>query len=327
MIGILSSCSSERHLIVPVIAELNKLGIETRTIEIPQNDIKESYDEVNRVLNDATGHSKVKFILAVGDRPEQIGGVLAAFNNRIPIGHLYAGDHNTVATFDDIHRHSITLYSQIQFCSNEESTNNVHKIMRSAGLEPNPYTVGATHFDWINLLNIKRKYRDWKFNFPNEKCGFILVSINSETYGNDNKLKAEVLSTARHYSNRHFVQVRGNGDNHVDNHIFVSYLHAKAVRLSLPLDPTNVKLEGAVDVIYLDRVDHDMYLYLMMMCRAFITNSSAAIYEAPYLLRPDQIVMVGRRNKGRTPVPLAAHDGKASNRIANEIKRFLDAAL
>lgn len=308
MIGILSSCSSEKHLIVPVIDELNKLKIETWIIEIPQNDIKESYYDVDIRLNDATGHKKIKFILAVADRPEQMGGVLAAFHNRIPIGQLYAGDHNTVATFDDIHRHSITLYSKIQFCSNDESTNNVRKIMRAAGLEPNPYTVGATHFDGINLHNIKRKYHDWKFNFPNEKCGFILVSINSETYGDDNKLKAEVLVAASHYRNKHFVQVRGNGDNHVDNHIFV-------------------KLEGAVDVIYLDRVDHDMYIYLMMMCRAFITNSSAAIYEAPYLLRTDQIMMVGKRNKGRTPVPQSAHDGKASNRIANEIKRFLDASI
>ncbi len=308
LIGILSSCSSERHLIEPIIDELNKIGIDTWTINIPQNDIIESYDMVHRRLNDGTGHPLIKFILAVADRPEQMGGVLAAFQNRIPVGQLYAGDHNTVATFDDIHRHAITLYSKIQFCSNDESTNNVRKIMRSAGLESNAYTVGATHFNGINLLNIKKKYNDWKFNFPNEKCGFILVSINSETYGDDNKLKSEVLSTARHYRNKYFVQVRGNGDDHVDNHIFV-------------------KLEGAVHVIYLDRVDHDMYLYLMMMCQAFITNSSAAIYEAPHLLRPDQIVMVGMRNKGRTPVPEIAHDGKASNRIANEIRRFLDAAI
>ena len=309
MIGILSSCSSEQHLIEPVIDELNKLDMDPWIIGIPQNDITGSYNKVNSTLNDGTGYPKVKFILAVADRPEQMGGVLAAFQNRIPIGHLYAGDHNTVATFDDTHRHAITLYSRIQFCSNDESMANVRRMMREAGLASNAYTVGATHFDSNNPEVIKNKYRDYKFNFPNEKGGFVLVSINSETYGDDKRLIAEVLDKASFYRSHKFVQIRGNGDDHVDNTIF-----------------TRLDTES-VDVIYLDRCQHDLYLYLMMNCLAFITNSSAAIYEAPHLLREDQIVMVGLRNKGRTSVPIFAHDGQASNRIANLIKRFLDEAL
>lgn len=305
MIGILSSCSSEQHLIEPVIDELNKLDMDPWIIGIPQNDITGSYNKVNSTLKD----SKFKFILAVADRPEQMGGVLAAFQNRILVGHLYAGDRNTVATFDDIHRHAITLYSQIQFCSSDESTATVRKMMRDAGLSPNAHTVGATHFDGINPEVIKNKYRDYKFNFPNEKGGFVLVSINSETYGDDKRLIAEVLDKASLYKNYKFVQVRGNGDDHVDNTIF-----------------TRLDTES-VDVIYLDRCQHDLYLYLMMNCLAFITNSSAAIYEAPHLLREDQIVMVGLRNQGRTPVPIFADDRQASNKIAHLIKRFLDETL
>lgn len=309
MIGILSSCGSEQHLIEPVIDELNKLDMDPWIIGIPQNDITGSYNKVNSTLNDGTGYPNVKFILAFADRPEQMGGVLAAFHNRIPIGHLYAGDQNTIATFDDIHRHAITLYSQIQFCSNDESMATVRRMMRDAGIPSNAHTVGATHFDGINPEEIKNKYRDRKFNFPNEKGGFILVSINSETYGDDKRLIAEVLDKASFYRSLKFVQIRGNGDDHVDNTIF-----------------TRLETES-VDVIYLDRCKHDLYLYLMMNCRAFITNSSAAIYEAPHLLRADQIVMVGLRNKGRTPLPIFAHDGMASNRIANLIKRFLDETL
>lgn len=307
VIGILSSCSSERHLIKPVVDELNELGIKYLRIDIPQNDIIGSYNKVLTEYYDS--FPKIEFILAVADRPEQMGGVLAAFQTRIPVGHLYAGDHNTVATFDDIHRHAITLYSKIQFCSNDESMANVRRMMRESGLASNAHTVGATHFDGIDLDKIKNKYRDWKFNFPNEKGGFVLVSINSETYGDDERLIAEVLDKASFYRTHQFVQVRGNGDDPVDNAIFVR------------LDAQSV------DVIYLDRCQHDLYLYLMMNCLAFITNSSAAIYEAPHLLREDQIVGVGLRNKGRTPVPEVAHDGQASNRIAHLIKRFLDEAI
>lgn len=307
MIGILSASVSERHLSQPVLDELNKLGLDAEIIHIPAQNIIESYDIVNRRINDFTGHPKLKFILAVADRPEQMGGVLAAFQNRAPIGHLYAGDHNTIATFDDIHRHAITLYSQIQFCSNEESAANVRILMRNAGLESNAHTVGATHFNGIDMNKILSQYHDWRFNFPNEMGSFVLVSINSETMGDDEKLKDEILEKLDNYRDCPVVQVRGNEDcRHIDNTIFV---RAKSEH---------------VDVFYLDRMQHDMYIYLMMMCRAFITNSSAAIYEAPHLLADDQIVMVGQRNKGRTKVPGEAHDGKASKRVAELIKGYLE---
>lgn len=305
MIGILSSCESERHLITPVIKELNDLGMDVEVIPLIQNNITDSYNMVNAILKDRQSKTKIEFILAVADRPEQVGGVLAAFQNRIPIGHLYAGDHNTVSTFDDIHRHTITMYSQIQFCSNEESKANVYKMMKGAGLGSDAHTVGATHFDGINLDEIKKKYHDRKYNFPNVKGGFILISINSETLGDDTRLVADVLDRAEYYCVHPIVQVMGNGDKqHLDNTIFV-------------------RAKQSVDVIYIDRVDHELYLYLMMMCRVFITNSSAAVYEAPHLLREDQIIMVGLRNKGRTPVPKESHNGLASRRVAELIKRFL----
>ena len=105
-IGILTACESERHLSEPVYDELKKYGMQPYFIALTQNNIVNSYHKANYCFE----QYKYDFILAVADRPEQIGGVLAAFHNKIPIGHLYAGDYNTVATFDDKHRHAITLY-------------------------------------------------------------------------------------------------------------------------------------------------------------------------------------------------------------------------
>lgn len=305
MIGILSACDSERHLVTPVVHELGNIGLRAEIIPIEQCDIMESYRAVNFIINNSTQYPKIKFILAVADRPEQMGGVLAAFHNRIPIGHLYAGDHNTISTFDDIHRHAITLYSQIQFCSSEEATANVRKLMLEAGLDSNAYTVGATHFDSIDLDAITRRYRNSIFNFPNTKGGYVLVLINSETLGDDSRLISEVLDKACSYKNTIFVQVKGNGDTPVDNDLFN-------------------RLNSEVGAFCIERIDHELFIYLMRNCKAFITNSSASIYEAPALLREDQIIIVGNRNRGRTPVPKEAHDGQASKRIASILKDFMD---
>jgi len=42
-----------------------------------------------------------------------------------------------------------------------------------------------------------------------------------------------------------------------------------------------------------------LFLGLLKNCNKFITNSSAAVYEAPYFLNEHQIVMIGDRNKNR----------------------------
>jgi hypothetical protein len=105
-------------------------------INIEQNNIPASYKTTINCIR----KFEFDFILAVADRPEQVGSVLAAFHNKIPIGHLYAGDHNTISneitTFDDIHRHVISLYSNIQFCSCADSKNNGNW---NGGISFNPY--------------------------------------------------------------------------------------------------------------------------------------------------------------------------------------------
>jgi len=35
-------------------------------------------------------------------------------------------------------------------------------------------------------------------------------------------------------------------------------------------------------------------------CRRFITNSSCSYYEAPFFLKPKQIIKIGIRNKNRS---------------------------
>jgi hypothetical protein len=62
------------------------------------------------------------------------------------------------------------------------------------------------------------------------------------------------------------------------------------------------------------------FLGLLKNCQRFITNSSAAIYEAPYFLKPEQIIMVGDRNKNR---PRGPFQTGASDRIVEILKEYL----
>jgi hypothetical protein len=72
--------------------------------------------------------------------------------------------------------------------------------------------------------------------------------------------------------------------------------------------------------IYYGNLPRPQFLGLLKNCQRFITNSSAAIYEAPHFLKPEQIVMVGDRNKNRPKGPFKTG---ASDRIVEILKEYL----
>lgn len=299
LIGILTGCDSDLHLSKPVHKELKTYGLEPYFISLSQNNIVDSYHRANFCF----GAAKYDFILAVGDRTEQIGGVLAAFQNKIPIGHLYAGDLNTVATFDDIHRHAITLYSNIQFCSCLESKENTIKLMRAAGLVPNANYIGATNFDNIFISKLE--------DIGSEIKPYILILINSETIGDDRKLIKDTITEYMSLDLKYnVIIIKGNGDDNTIEKTIYNYL------ISLLNDKTIIQLVE-------NRINHEYFLSLIKNCEYFITNSSAVVYEAPALLKREQIIHIGNRNKGRTKIPDCSHNGYASSRVATLIKIFL----
>jgi len=295
-IGILTSCDSEYHLSLLVFQELYKIKCNPLMIQIKQNDIPASY----YIVHDLIHKYELDFILAVGDRPEQMGGVLAAFHNKIYVGHLYAGDHNTISNgitvFDDIHRHAISLYSNMQFCSCEESKVNVKFLMSSIGLTPNAHNVGATHFDGIDL----EKIRELRKSIHD----YILILINSETSGNDDKLIKDAISEALEYKDTHdFKILDGNGDS-----------ATIALKIHHGLNQYHTSVIG--------NVDHEHFLSLIMNCDKFITNSSCVTYEAPFLMNVNDIIKIGDRNKNRTVIPMSSHSGNASKKVACLIKDY-----
>jgi len=74
-----------------------------------------------------------------------------------------------------------------------------------------------------------------------------------------------------------------------------------------------------------DKADYDnlprpQFLGLLKNCKRFITNSSSAYYEAPYFLKPEQIILIGNRNKNRsTPTKLEVG---ASDKIVKIVKKW-----
>ena len=99
-------------------------------------------------------YEKPDLVFITGDRIEMTVCAFYCFHHHIPIAHYFAGIVNyPLSTFDDINRHCITLWSNIQFCESNKSTTVVQNLFNSIkiGSRANFHIVGITHLDDLEI--------------------------------------------------------------------------------------------------------------------------------------------------------------------------------
>ena len=278
-------CRSDEGLSAPVIRRLKEQDwCEVMVVPLEPQNFLLSYQiaDYHCRADPHIGRSdpfKPDLILITGDRVEMCAAAAAAFHNKVKIAHLYAGVVNDpVTTFDDIDRHCITLWSDIQLCENFIAKARVLSLFSCTHSAPelrdraeNCFDVGITHLDDLEIDESKVPLV-WENGRPGpiREYDLILYNTPSKTISEN-----EVVFLK---NDDYMIFVSGNPDGDKES-----------------------RLADKVDEIHVD-LPRSQFLGLLKNCRRFITNSSAAIYEAPYFLRSDQIVMVGDRNRHRPPV-------------------------
>lgn len=110
---------------------------------------------------------KPDMFLVIGDRIEVTGATAGVFHTRIDkeviIIHYGAGILNyPLSTFDDINRHVITLYSNIQLCEDKVSLETTTRLLAQIDKETNAHIVGHTHIDDIEVdISLVPKNQDY----------------------------------------------------------------------------------------------------------------------------------------------------------------------
>ncbi|MDP2593182.1 MAG: UDP-N-acetylglucosamine 2-epimerase [bacterium] len=211
-------------------------------------------------------------VLLLGDRSETLVAAFAALQLKIPVAHIQGGEVS--GNIDGIQRHAITKLSHIHFTETELARQRVLKLGEELWRVHN---FGAPYMDFL----MQKLYTP--------------ESIVREKYGL--KTDEPFLLVLQHP-----VTTEPNK----------SYAHMKEL-LSAVLD-TKMKAiiaypcsdqgyQGIVDAIEEERENPDFSIYknipaedfigLQATCSALLGNSSAAIYEAPYIYCP--AVNIGRR--------------------------------
>jgi len=199
------------------------------------------------------------YILAIGDRVETFDFVLEWFKKNKPIIHLWSGEISQ-GTHDEVYRHSMTLMSCLQLCTNEHAAARVMDLCRAVDKEHNIHVVGNVMLDDLTISERVVPI------YP-----YTLVLYNPPTTYTKDKVKAEldiVMQQVRELG-RKVIWIEPNGD------LFSDVVTPFVTHNNLP---------------------RNQFLGLIKRCDYFITNSSCQYYEAPFLINKKQIKSIGVRN-------------------------------
>ena len=222
-------------------------------------------------------------IFITADRIEMCAAACAAFHNNVPIAHYFAGVlTDPLTNLDCLNRHCISLWSDIQLVESTKCWENVLELFYTVNKKSNCHIIGITHLEDLEIdISLVPKH------------SYDLVLYNPPTLYDFQLQKKDV---------RELYEIRKSIKN-------------KAIILDPNPDPKAIFLP----VTY-PNLPRPQFLGLLKWCSRFITNSSSAIYEAPYFLKKDQIIMVGDRNKNRTPFMYEKTDKLASEKIVEILK-------
>ena len=147
-----------------------------------------------------TSISKADYVMAIGDREETYDVVLKAYKKHIPIIHLWAGEITEWEVDNDVYRHSMTLMSDIQLCTNDEARRRVESLCKAADKRSSSYTIGN-----IMLDNLKIDESE----VPT--CGYDLVLYNPPNRLSYKVIKKEIREILSKVGDT-YIWIEPNGD-------------------------------------------------------------------------------------------------------------------
>ena len=204
-------------------------------------------------------YNEADYILACGDRKETFDFVLERYRENKKIIHLWAGDISQ-GTHDEVYRHSITLMSCVQLCTNSQSKEVVKKLCKAVNKRYFIFIIGNIMLDNLEVdesIKIEKPYD--------------LILYNPPTLYNIEKIKEE-LDYINSIKNKNYIWIEANGDK--ESELVNKYTNSK-------------------------NLDRKIFLGLLKNCDRYITNSSSQYYEAPFFLKKEQIISIGERNIDR----------------------------
>ena len=247
-------------------------------------DIKPDYDlsimEENQTLGDIITRSMQGFenimrserpdmILVQGDTTTTFTGALAAFNHKIPVGHIEAGlrTHNKFNPYpEEMNRKLTTALADIHFAPTQRA---VESLLEEGVLRHSIYLTGNTVIDAL-LFAVKKPY-------------------DLKKAGVDIKKNKKIILVTTHRRESFGEPMR----NVCDAVAAIAKKHGEIATIVLPVhknprvrEVINDTLSGIHDIVLIEPMDYIPFVSLMKESYIILTDSGGVQEEAPSLGKP-----------------------------------------
>lgn len=204
--------------------------------------------------------STANIFLVCGDRIETYDKALELYGKNKFIVHLWSGEISQ-GTHDEVYRHSITLMSKMQLCTDNKTKLTTENLLKSVDMKPCAFVVGNVYLDNMSFDNVMLPKKPYDLILYNPPTIYDAKIINKDL---------DFINSIK--SKNHF-WIEANGDKGSD--LINKYITCP-------------------------NLNREMFLSLLKNCERFISNSSSIYYEAQFLIEEHQIIKVGERNKNRS---------------------------
>lgn len=218
-------------------------------------------------------------LLVLGDRYETLAVSIAAFNERIPIFHLYGGE-TTEGAIDEAIRHAITKMSYLHFVSTEPYRKRVIQLGEAPSRVFNIGAIGIENALRMRLLTHEELAADLEIN---DTRPYAVVTYHPTTLDEASPLEKleELLIAITKFPKLMFVATKANSDT-----------------LGRSINHALSEFEAKVDNFRLyDSLGSLRYLSALKYAEMVIGNSSSGLLEAPVFNTPT--INIGNRQNGR----------------------------
>ena len=232
------------------------------------------------LIADAYDELEPNLVLVVGDRYELLPVCTAALIKRIPIAHISGGDI-TEGAIDNSVRNAITMMADLHFPGNEDSANNIARMINSSKNIFNVGESGLENLERNKLLSRESLALSLELNVNKD---WLLCTLHPET--RSSVQQSMVMA-------RKFCEALATKE---ESEIIITYANA-----DLGGDEMNEYYESFCakrqNFHLFKSLGQLRYNSIMKECTCVVGNSSSGVLEAPFLGKP--VVNIGNRQKGR----------------------------
>lgn len=278
----------------------------------PNQTLSELTAKVIARMDDVIKEEKPDVVLIQGDTTTVMAAALAAFYNKIPVGHVEAGlrSYDLYSPFpEEMNRKVTSICSHYHFAPTERAKNS---LLKEGVSEKRIFITGNSVIDALHMI-LKKPVPQTAKDILNR------AGLND----NGNELKM-ILVTAHRRENfgERFESICHGIKELIERNQDVVIVYPVHLNPNVQ-EPVTRILKGVEKILLVEPLEYDAMAHLMNVAKVILTDSGGIQEEAPSLGKPVLVMRTETERPEGVEAGTAKLVGPCAERILNETERLL----